>query len=50
MTPEEDRGKLFSITKVNPATHTLTNDLYTDLKIVCAAAGFIQPPSVCIYK
>jgi len=50
MSPEDDSGKLFSIAKVKPATHTLTNDLYTELKIVCAATGFIQPPSVCIYN
>ena len=46
MLPQVDSDKLFSITKVKPATHTLTSDLYTELKIVCAATGFIQPPSM----
>jgi hypothetical protein len=50
MLPQDDSDKLFSITKVKPATHTLTSDLYTELKIVCVASGFIQPPSVCIYN
>lgn len=34
------------ITKIIPASHTLTSDLSTELKIVCSAQGFTYPPKM----